>query len=47
MCVKHFAQTPLDGSNNLDQKGGSLTVKSSSKHEANHWELIPINLGII
>jgi len=47
MCGKHFAQTPSFGSKHLDQKGGSLTVKNSSKYLANLWELIPIDSGTI
>ena len=43
MCVKHSVQTTSDRSNHLDQKGGSLKVKNSSKYLANPWELIPIN----
>jgi len=47
MCDKHFAQTRSYGSKQLDHKEGSLTVKNSSKYMANHWELIPIDLGVI
>jgi len=47
MCDQHFAQTLSHGSKQLDQKEGSLTVKISSKYSANHWELIPIGLGMI
>jgi len=47
MFDKYFAQTPSYGSKHLDQIGGSLTVKNSSKYVANHWELIPIDLGMI
>jgi len=47
ICGKHFAQTHSYGSKHLDRKGGSLTVKNSSKYLANLWELIPIDLGMI
>jgi len=43
MCGKNFAQPSSYGSMNLDQKGGRLTVKNSSKYFANLWELIPID----
>jgi len=47
MCGKRFVQTPSYGSKHLDQKGGSLLVKNSSKYLANLWELIPMNLGML
>jgi len=47
MSSKHFGHIASYGSKHLDQKGGSLTVKNSSKYLANLWELIPINLSMI
>jgi len=47
MCDKHFAQTRSYGSKHLDQKGGSLTVKNSSKYLVHFRKSVSTNFSMI